>query len=649
MRSIFRRLPVPLVLLAMLPGLPAASAQERALAPLEVRPSPAFLAAVEQGTRTLSGEPGPRYWQQRVDYAIDVTVEPRSRRLTGRETITYTNHSPDTLRAVYFHLYQNLFTTGAARGRAVPITGGIELTSLSVNGEAREVDPADNRHTIEQGTVMAVRLPQPLAPDGGRATFDVGWSFTIPQGEGVPRMGMVDSTTGQIAQWYPQIATYDDLRGWDTRPHLANGEFYLEYGTFDLAITVPAGTVVYATGTLQNAAEVLPPEILDRASRAAAGDEIVRVVTEADFGPGKATLGAPGETLTWRFHAEDVRDAAFAFSDHYLVDMTSAVVDPATGRRAVVHSFYRPGATTWRESARMTQDAIEVFSRNVYPYAYPQITSTEGLVGGMEYPMIVFVRDFDTEERTQRVIAHELGHMWFPMMVGSDETAFAWMDEGVNTFITIFAAESYYPESTERAQVRDAYRQYASQGLVQGISPMTPPDAIANAGGSVGVLGYRHPATALLALRSALGEETFDRALTEYTRRWLYKHPTPWDFYHTFEQVAGRDLDWFWVPWFYGPGISDLGISDVEEHSMAGRNHVVVAVRNDGTVIVPVVLRITTADGATTIVEAPASRWFGGQREISVEGTVDGEVARVELDPDGLYADVDPSDDVWTP
>ncbi|HUF90201.1 MAG TPA: M1 family metallopeptidase, partial [Gemmatimonadota bacterium] len=626
-----------------------ARAQERALAPLEVRASPAFLAAVEQGTRTLSGEPGPRYWQQRVDYAIDVTVEPRARRLTGRETITYTNHSPDTLRVVYFHLYQNLFATGAPRGRAVPITGGIELTSLSVDGEAREVDPADNRHTIQQGTVMAVHLPEPLVPGGGRATFDVGWSFTIPEGEGVPRMGMVDSTTGQIAQWYPQIATYDDLRGWDTRPHLANGEFYLEYGTFDLAITVPAGTVVYATGTLQNAAEVLPPAILDRASRAAAGDEIVRVVTEADFGPGKATLGALGETLTWRFQADDVRDAAFAFSDHYLVDMTSAVADPATGRRAVVHSFYRPGASTWRESGKMTKDAIEVFSRNVYPYAYPQITSTEGLVGGMEYPMIVFVRDFDTEERTQRVIAHELGHMWFPMMVGSDETAFAWMDEGVNTFITIFAAESYYPESTERAQVRDAYRQYATQGPVQGISPMTPPDAIAAAGGSVGVLGYRHPAAALLALRSALGEETFDRALTEYTRRWLYKHPAPWDFFHTFESVAGRDLDWFWVPWFYGPGISDLGIADVDVHSMAGRNHVVVAVRNDGTVIVPVVLRITTADGTTTTVEAPASRWFGGQREISVEGTVDGEVARVELDPDGLYADVDPSDDVWTP
>ena len=647
MRSIIRRLPILLVLLAL--PTPAARAQERALAPLEVRPSPAFLAAVEQGTRTPTGEPGSRYWQQRADYAIDVTVEPRSRRLTGRETITYTNHSPDTLRVVYFHLYQNLFATGAVRGRPVPITGGIELTSLSVNGEAREVDPADNRHTVQQGTVMAVRLPEPLAPGGGRATFDVAWSFTIPEGEGVPRMGMVDSTTGQIAQWYPQIATYDDLHGWDTRPYLAGGEFYLEYGTFDLAITVPAGTVVYATGTLQNADEVLPPAILERAAQAAGGDAVVNVVTEADFGPGKATLGALGETLTWRFHAEDVRDAAFAFSDHYLVDMTSALVDPATGRRAVVHSFYRPEADTWRESAKMTKDAIEVFSRNVYPYAYPQITSTEGLVGGMEYPMIVFVRNFDTEEITHRVIAHELGHMWFPMMVGSDETAFAWMDEGVNTFITIFAAEHYYPESTERAQVRDAYRQYATRAPVQGISPMSPPDAIAMAGGSVGVLGYRHPAAALLALRSALGEEMFDRALTEYTRRWLYKHPAPWDFFHTFESVAGRDLDWFWVPWFYGPGISDLGISDVDVHSMAGRNHVVVAVRNDGTVIVPVVLRITTADGATTMVEAPASRWFGGQREISVEGTVDGEVARVELDPDGLYADVDPSDDVWTP
>jgi hypothetical protein len=638
-----------LVLCLLSIGASPALAQERALAPLEVRPSPAFLTAVGNGTRSASGEPGPRYWQQRADYAIDVTVEPRARRLTGRETITYTNHSPDTLRVVYFHLYQNLFTGGALRGRKVPITGGMELSSLSVDGQEREVDPEDNRHTIEQGTVMAVRLPAPLAPAGGRAVFEVAWSFTIPEGEGVPRMGMVDSTTGQIAQWYPQIAVYDDLRGWDTRPYLSNGEFYLEYGTYDLAVTVPAGTVVIASGEIQNPAEVVPPAILERVAHAVSGDDVVHVVTEADFGPGKATLGAPGETLTYRYHAEDVRDVAFAFSDHYLVDMTSGVVDPASGRRAVVHAFYRPSANTWVESAKMTKDAIETFSRNVYPYPYPQITSTEGLVGGMEYPMIVFVRNFPTEEVTQGVIAHELGHMWFPMMVGSDETSYAWMDEGVNTFITIFAAEHYYPNSTERADVRGAYEQYTSQSPIQGLSLMTAPDAVAAAGGNVGILGYRHPASALLALRSVLGDETYDRALTEYTRRWLYKHPTPWDFFDTFESVAGQDLDWFWVPWFFGPAVSDLAIADVEVHPMTGRNHVVVAVRNDGTVISPVVLRITTADGATTTVEAPATRWFGGQEEISVEGTVDGEVAKVELDPDGLYADVDASDDAWTP
>lgn len=646
MRSTLDR--IFLVLLLSLEAVPA-GAQERALAPLEVRPSPAFLAAVEAGTRTATGEPGPRYWQQRADYAIDVTIEPRTRLLTGRETITYTNNSPDTLRIVTFHLYQNLFAEGAVRGRGVPITGGVDLSSLSVDGQSREVDPEDNRHTIQEGTVMAVRLPAPLAPGGGQATFEVAWSFTIPEGQGVPRMGMVDSTTGQIAQWYPQIATYDDLAGWDTRQYLSNGEFYLEYGTFDLAVTVPAGTIVGATGELQNAAEVLPEEIRARLERAAEGDDVVHVVTEADFGPGTATVGQAGETLTWRFHAENVRDAAFAFGDHYLWDASSGLVDPETGRRTTVHALYRPSAGTWTESARMTKDAIETFSRNVYPYAYPHITSSEGLVGGMEYPMIVFVADFDTEQRTQRVIAHELGHMWFPMMVGSDETAYAWMDEGVDTFITIFAAEHYYPESTERAEVRGAYEQYTAGSSVQGLSLMTPPDAIAAAGGSVGILGYRHPASALLALRAILGDETYDRALTEYTRRWLYKHPTPWDFFHTFESVTGRDLDWFWVPWFYGPGVSDQAIADVEVLQMGGRNHVVVAVRNDGTVISPVILRITTADGATTTVDAPATRWFEGREEIAVEGAVDGEVAKVELDPEGLFADVDPSDDVWQP
>ena len=647
MRSI---VPFALVVLfaALVPSAPLL-AQERALAPLEVQPSPAFATAVEAGTRTETGRPGPRYWQQEVEYDIDVTVEPASRRLTGSETVTYTNQSPDTLPVVFFHLYQNLFAEGALRTRPVPITGGITIHSLTVDGEAREVDPADNRHTVGQGTVMAVRMPAPIAP-GGTAAFEIDWSFTIPAGEGVPRMGMVDSTTGQIAQWYPQIATYDDLTGWDTRQYLSNGEFYLGYGTFDLAVTVPAGTIVAATGTLQNPEGVLPEEIRERLARAADTRETVHVVTAEDFGPGGATLGSAGETLTWRFHAEDVRDAAFVFSDHYLWDATSAVVDEASGRETLVHTLYRPTASTWTESARMTQDAIEVFSRNVYPYAYPHITSTEGLVGGMEYPMIVFVRDFDTESITQRVIAHELGHMWFPMMVGTDETSYAWMDEGVNTFITIFAAEHYYPESTERQEVIDAYREYARQTNVV-FDAMDAPDAIAAGGGSVGILGYRHPATALLALREILGAETFDRALTEFTERWLYKHPAPWDFFHTFEDVAGRDLDWFWEPWFYGPGVADLAIDAVEVHQMGGRNHVVVTVRNDGTVLSPIRARITTESGQTAVAEAPASVWFGGKTLVNVEASVDGEVARVELvaGGEGISMDVDPSDDVWTP
>lgn len=624
------------------------AAQERALVPLDVVPPPAYRQAVERGTRTTTGVPGGGYWQQRVDYDIRVTVEPGARLLRGHEIVGYANHSPDTLRTIVFHLYQNLFSEGAARTRRAPITGGITIESLAVDGTALEVEAADTSATVVDGTVLRVKLPGPIAP-GGRASFTVEWRFTIPQGEGVPRMGMVDATTGEIAQWYPQIAVYDGLTGWDRRPYLWNGEFYLEYGTFDVAITVPAGTVVAATGALQNPEEVLPAAIRGRLARAARSDETVHVVTEADFGAGKATMGAAGQTLTWRFHAESVRDAAFAFGDHYLWDATSGVVDPKTGRRTLVHALYRPTAATWHESAKMTKDAIETFSRNVFPYSYPHITSTEGLVGGMEYPMIVFVRNFGTERATDEVIAHELGHEWFPMMVGSDETAWAWMDEGVNTFITIFAAEHYDPDSPQRAEVRQRYREYARTTNATGLSMMTAPDAIAVGGGEVSVLGYRQPGTALLALREILGVDTFDRALSEYVRRWLFKHPTPWDFFATFEDVAGRDLDWFWVPWFYGPGVHDFAIEDVEVHSMGGKNHVVTTVRNQGTVLMPVRLVITTESGERVPVEAPVDRWFTGRRAIAVETMVDGEVASVALDPDGLFGDVDPSNDVWRP
>ncbi|MBA2565112.1 MAG: M1 family metallopeptidase [Gemmatimonadetes bacterium] len=632
-------------------------AQETALAPLEVRPGPAFLKAVERGTRSPSGEPGAAYWQQRVAYDIRASVDLASRLLIGHETVTYTNASPDTLHSVVFHLYQNLFAPGAANTRAVPLTGGITIDSLIVAGTRLAVpvlDPAaeaaisaatapDTSAPVRvTGTILKVRLPAPLPP-GGETTFAIGWHFTIPSGEGVPRMGMVDSTTAQIAQWYPQIATYDDLAGWDTRPYLSNGEFYLEYGTFDIAITAPAGAVVQATGTLVNPEDVLTEETRARLERAAASGETVHVLTEADFGPGRATRGRAGEPITWRFHAENVRDAAFALGDHYLWDAASGLADSASGRRTAVHALYRPGAKTWRESARMTRDAIEVFSRNVYPYPYAHITSSEGLVGGMEYPMIVFVRDFETEVRTQRVIAHELGHEWFPMMVGSDETAFAWLDEGVNTYITIAAAEHYYPDSRERSEIRDRYRRFQHAANTS-FALMDAPDAIAVGGSEVAVLGYRKPAVALLALHEILGGETYDRALREYTRRWLYRHPSPWDFFNTFEDVAGRDLDWFWQPWFYGSGVSDLAIEAVALAS--GR--VTISVRNEGTVLSPIRARITTADGRTVPVEAPASVWFGGQRSVRVEADVPGEVVRVELDPDAAFTDVDPEDDVWT-
>ncbi len=631
----------------MLTALTAAplSAQdgERALAQLEVRSTPAFASAVEAGTRTASGVPGESYWQQRVDYDIDVTVDPATRLLTGSETITYTNHSPNTLNNIFFHLYQNLFAEGGIRTRAVPLTGGMWLDRLAINGVEREVDAANHRETVQTGTVMAAKLPDPLPP-GGSVTIEIDWHFTIPEGEGVPRMGMVDATTGQLAQWYPQVAAYDDLVGWDTRPYLSNGEFYLEYGTIDLAVTVPAGTLVAATGELTNAEEVMPSAIRERLAQADGSDDIVHVVTADDFGPGKATRGQAGETITWRFHAEDVRDVAFAFGDHYLWDATSGVVDQETGRRTAVYTFFRPTANNWVDSAKMAKGAVETFSRNVYPYTYPHITSTEGLAGGMEYPMLVFVRNFGTADFTQRVIAHEIGHEWFPMMVGSDETGYAWMDEGVNTFITIFAAEDYYPESNERQQVRDEYRGYARTNNVY-MGAMAPPDGIAAGGASLGALGYRHPGTALLALREILGHETYDRALNEYTDRWLYKHPAPFDFFNTFEEVAGQDLDWFWVPWLYGPGISDQAIGGVERNG----DEVVITVRNEGTVLSPIKAEITNGDGDKVLAEVPASVWFDGRHETQVKAEVDGAVTRVELDPEGLFADIDPSDDVFEP
>lgn len=625
----------------------AAPVSREAVEPIPVEAG--FRHALEADTRTLQGMPGRAYWQQQVDYRIEAELDPTTARLRGEEVITYHNRSPDRLPVLIFHLYQNLFREGVQRTRQVPITGGMTIERVSVDGEQAAPVGAGAApvrtgaaYQIDQ-TIMALRLPRPVAP-GDSVQVEIAWHYTVPPA-GAPRTGHIDHELYNVAQWYPQVAVYDDIRGWDTTPYLGNGEFYLEYGEFDVSITVPEGWLVAATGVLQNPEEVLTGETRRRLAQALETDEIVHVVTEQDFGPGGATAQTPGGQLTWVFEAKDVRDFAFATANRYLWDATRAVVPTVQGQTKTipVYAFYRPIAETWRRAAEYTRHATEFHAQRWYPYVYPQITSVEGPIGGMEYPMIVFVQDFGDAETLYQVINHEVGHEWYPMMAGSNEHAFAWQDEGVNTYIENLATADFFDRPLTNAfeRDRDRYLQLAGQDVEK---PIMREADLFGLYGSFATASYSKPAVLLQALADIIGEETLHAALRQYSERWHLKHPHALDFFNTVENVAGQDLDWFWHPWWYETAVLDQSIVAVEP---AAAGEVAITIEDQGEAPMPVDLVITTAGGETQRVLVPVDVWLAGARRHTETVPLTGAVTRVAIDPDLSFPDVDRSDNVW--
>lgn len=634
------------------PDAPTAGAPRYAVEPVPVRPS--FERALERQTRTARGVPGPRYWQQEVDYRIDAELNPRTAVLQGAETITYINHSPDTLRTMVLHLYQNAFKQGVPRVREVPITGGITIEDVAVGGVAatparRGTQAAPGRAAyLIDNTLMYVALPAPLPP-GGTTTLDIGWHFTVPP-VGAPRTGHIDHTVFNVAQWYPQVAVYDDVEGWHAWPYWTDGEFYLEYGDFDVSLTVPEGWVVGGTGVLQNPEEVLTDVARERLSQATRGDEVVRVVTADDLEAGNATQRAPGGQLTWRFAARDVRDFAFGASNRYLWDATRATVGDQDGdgdaETIPVQAYYRPETAHWREAARFTRHALEYHSRHWHPYIYPQMTSLEGPIGGMEYPMAVFVRDFPTAQTLYEVINHEAAHEWWPMMVGSKEPEYAWQDEGLATYVENLATMDLFPEARPFVQ---SFRSYARVAGTDYEKPMMRQADLYGPGPARVIASYHKPAVLLRALGAVVGEETVHRALGEYADRWLLRHPYALDFFNTVEDVAGRDLDWFWHPWWFETATLDHSLAEVKLEPAGGGERLSIVIDDQGDAPMPVLLAVTLASGDVRRVTVPVERWLagGGTRRITETLEVAGPVARVEIDPEMLLPEVDRDDNVW--
>lgn len=586
--------------------------------------------------RSSDGAPGPDYWQQRADYTITATLDTATTELSGSVEIRYTNNSPDTLGYVWLQADQNLYRTGSKGSALFPadsrwgvrgFQGGYSFSDVRVNGTA--VQPRIN------DTMMRLDLPTPLPPRGGKATIAITYSFRVPE-HGSDRMGR-DSTLYEMAQWYPRMAVYDDVRGWNTDPYLGQGEFYLEYGDYDYAITVPAGYVVAGSGVLQNPNEVLTAEQAKRLSSAAKTSSVVQIITQSEAAAARSQRKSG--TRTWRFRAQNVHDVAWAGAPDFRWDATSW-----NGILTQAYYEFPKSGKAWEQAAEQTQWTIRQYSELFFPFPYPQATSVAGPVGGMEYPMFVMV-GYGTDDPASifGTINHEHGHEWFPMIVGSNERRYAWMDEGINTYLNAFAQEARYPGQSAYPLYRRNWEDAVTRGIQSPL--MTAPDNIDPA--ALGAIGYRKPALVLLTLRNhVVGPSAFDTAFREYIRHWAFKHPTPGDFFRSIENGTGEDLSWFWRSFFYSSDVLDIGIDSVAMQSSEGQNFVKISLRRFTSVPFPVRLRVAYADGTTEEFSLPVNIWARSNRFDAVVPARN-RVVGVRLWPDPSVPDWNPANDTW--
>ena len=619
--------------------------------PGEVTPPPAYLEALQDGTRSASGEPGLNYWIQEASYDLTARLFPVSKRLEGEAVISYTNNSPDALQELYMELSQNIHLEGAVRHEEVEMTGGVAVGRVTVRGE--ELPPAPlaaegaPRFDIT-GTNLVLTPDSPVAP-GETVEIQVDWSFEIPQAGAGARMGYDDDNLIYLAYWYPVMSVYDDVFGWHTDPFTGTAEFYNDFADYDLTVEAPAGWILASTGELQNAEEVLAPHIIERMEEAYASDETTQIVGPEDFGEA-ATAESEDGLLTWHFTAENVRDVAFSATRESIWDGGHTPVGDRDGDGqldfANINTFYRESAPLWARVTQYQQHAITFHSQNLgLPYPWPHMTAVEGggiIGGGMEYPMMTLIGDYNAAGDTAlyNVTAHELSHMWIPMIVNSNERRYSWIDEGLTTFNENEARADFHPGENHHLADQRLYAAVAQQELEGEIMHPSAHHATPLA---FGIASYMKPGSVFAALEGVLGEELFYDAYRTFIDEWAYKHPYPWDIFNTFERVSGEDLDWFWRSWFYETWTLDQAIAEVNVDG----DETTIVIRDEGLVPMPVLLGIELESGEVIGRRIDVSSWLQGGTTASFTLTTESPVVRVAIDPGNVFPDVDLSDNDW--
>ncbi|MEX0995050.1 MAG: M1 family metallopeptidase [Balneolaceae bacterium] len=613
-----------------------------------------FQMSMEEGSRSATGEPGEAYWQNEASYDLKAELLPDENRVKGSATIRYTNHSPDDLDRIVLELSQNLHKAGTMKKENTEITGGIKLHEVTVRGNTIEkINPGDPSYRGEAGylvdaTRMLIVPDSPLL-SGNNLEMEINWSFEVPEQGASGRMGRNRGNLFMIAYWYPQVSVYDDVNGWFTDPFLGNAEFYHGFADYELEITAPENWLIMSTGKFLNPEEVLADRILERYRQAGNSDEIVHIVTEADLG-GTTRITENGK-LTWKFSAKNVRDAAFSATSESLWDGARTPVGDLNGDGQTdytrINSFYRTSAPLWKDQAEFSQHSITFLSEYLdHPYPWPHMTSVEGagiIGGGMEFPMMTIIGSYNNlgSQRLHSVTAHEFAHMWVPMIVSTNERRYTWMDEGFTTFNTHQAMVDAYPDDFENL---DVFQSYLGIAGTDNEGPMMRWSDYHYPGPAYGVASYPKPASVLTALRGLLGEDLFHEAYLTFFDRWAYKHPQPWDFFNTIEDISGMDLGWFWRSWYYETWVLDHAIGEVTQNN----NSVRIEIRDNGNVPMPVSILITFEDGTQQMETVPVDVWLSGKRSTTLNIEAAQPVREVRLDPGEHFPDIDRSNLTWT-
>ncbi|MFY7666907.1 M1 family metallopeptidase [Flavobacterium sp.] len=619
---------------------------------------PGFYTDHPSGTRSTSGAPGYAYWQNRADYDLKVALDDQNRTVSGTATVKYTNNSPDNLPFLWMYVEQNLFKEDSRGNAVVPLKGsrngsrgekfdgGHKIKSVKVVSTVGKTTTEKEVPFRIYDTRMQVDLPAALKAKGGQVTLKIEFSFVIPK-QGSDRLGIYETPAGnifQIAQWYPKLCVYDDISGWNTLPYLGAGEFYLEYGDFNLSITAPANHIVVCGGALQNPSEVYTAEQQKRWTAAAASDKTVLIRTAEEVS--NANSRPTGKsTLTWKYVLKNSRDIAWASSASFVVD--AARINLPGGKKSMAISAYPAEVKDndgWGRSTEYTKASIEHYSEKWFPYPYPVAVNVAGVVGGMEYPAIVFCEAEAKKAALWGVTDHEFGHIWFPMIVGSNERMYAWQDEGFNTFINSLSTAAFNGGEYDNPKPdRHAIAEILTGKDLEPV--MVAPDNLQER--NLGLLAYEKPSTALELLRTqVLGEERFDKAFKTYIERWAYKHPTPYDFFRTMENVAGEDLSWFWRAWFKNNWKLDQKIVKIKYPKNDPKQGSIITIENLQQMAMPVTCKITYKSGGSLTVKLPVDIWQRN-KEWTFKANSTEEIGNIMLDPDKVLPDSNPANNLW--